>query len=223
MLKMTRIELELISDTDMYLFVEKGMRGGISYITKRPSKANNKYMQSCDDKKASKYILHLNANNLYGWETSQDLPYSGFKWLNQREIDKFFLYLIGENSSDGYILEVDLEYSDEVHELHNDYPLAPEKLEISNNMLSNYCSNIANKYDIKIGGVNKLVPNLGNKSKYVRHYKNLQLYLSLEMKLVSIHKILKFKPSDWLKYTLALIQKKEKMQLILFMAKQWKS
>ena len=75
-------------------------------------------------------------------------------------------------------------------------------------MLSNYCSNIANKYDIKIGGVNKLVPNLGNKSKYVLHYKNLELYLSLGMKLVNVHRILKFKQSDWLKNILILIQTK---------------
>ena len=66
-------------------------------------------------------------------------------------------------------------------------------------MLSNYCSRIANKYDIKIGGVLKLVPNLGNKSQYVLHYKNLHLYLSLGMKLVNVHRILKFKQSDWLK------------------------
>ena len=90
---------------------------------------------------------------------------------------------ISENSSIGYILEVHLAYPIELHELHNDYPLAPEKFEISQNMLSNYCSNSANEYGIKIGGVNKLVPNLGNKSKYVVHYRNLQLYLSLGMKL----------------------------------------
>ena len=72
--------------------------------------------------------------------------------------------------------------------MRNDYPLAPEKLEFSQNILSNYCSNIANKYDIKIDGVNKLVPSLSNKSKYVLHYRNLQLYLSLGMKLVNIHR-----------------------------------
>ena len=164
MLKMTRIELELISDIYMYLFVEKGMRGGISYIAKRYSKANNKYMQSYNFNKPSNYITYLDANNLYGWAMSQYLPYGKFKWLNQKEIDQFDVNSIGENSPTGYILEVDLEYLGKLHELHNDYPLTPEKLEI---ILSNYSSNIANKYDIKISGVNKLVPNLGNKSKYI--------------------------------------------------------
>ena len=105
----------------------------------------------------------------------------------------------------GYILEVDLEYPRELHGLHNDYPLAPEKLEISQNMLSKYCFNIANKYGIKIGGVNKLVPNLGNKSKYVVHYRNLQLYLSLGMKLTKVHRILKFEQFDWLKKYIYII------------------
>ena len=125
MLEMTEIELELISDIDMHLFVERGMRGGISYIAKRHSRANNKYY---DDKKPSKYIMYLDANNLYGWAMSQYLPYSEFKWLNQKEIDKFCLNSIGENSSDGYILEVDLEYPDKLHELHSGYQLAPENL-----------------------------------------------------------------------------------------------
>ena len=192
MLKMTEIELELISDIDMYLFVEKGMRGGISNIAKRFSKANNKYMQSYDDKKPSKYITYLDANNLYGWAMSQYLPYGEFRWLNQKEIDKFCLNSIGKNSSIGYILEVDLEYPDESNELHNDYPLAPEKPKISHNMFSNNCSSIVNEYDRKIGGTNKLVPNLGNKNKYVLQCRNLQLYLSLGMKLTEVLKILKF-------------------------------
>ena len=127
---------------------------------------------------------------------SQYLPYSEFKWLNQKEIDRFDVYSIGEKSSIGYILEVDLNYPDDLLKLHNDYPLAPEKLEISQNMLSKYCCNIADEYGIKIGGINNLVPNLGNKSKYVVHYRNLQLYISLGMKLTKVHRVLKFKQSD---------------------------
>ena len=156
-------------------------------------------MKCYDEYKGSKFIMYLDVKNLYGWAMSQYLLYSGFKWLNREEINTFDVNSIGENSSDGYILEVDLEYVDELHELHNDYPLASEKLKISHNMLLNYRSSIANKYDIKNGGVNKLVPNLGNKSKYILHYRNLQLYLLLGMKLVNVHRILKFKQSDWLK------------------------
>ena len=135
----------------------------------------------------SKFITYFDSNNLYGWAMSQYLPYSWFKYLNWGEIDGLNLSSFEENSPIGYILKVDLEYPDELHELHNDYPLAREKLEISHNMLLNYCNSIANKYNKKIGGVNRLVPNLGNKSKYVLHYKNLQLYLLLGMKLVSVY------------------------------------
>ena len=171
MVKMTRIEFDLISDIDMHLFIEKGMRGGICYIAKRHNKANNKYMKRYDRSEEKKYITYLDANNLYGWAMSQYLPYSGFKWLNQKEISDFCLSSISENMSVGYILEIDLEYPSELHDLHNDYPLALEKLEIGQNMLSNYCFSIANEYEITIGGVIKLVLNLGNKSKYVVHYR----------------------------------------------------
>ena len=106
MLKMTWIELELISDIDMYLFTEKGMKGSDSYIAKRHSKANNKYTKSYNSSKKDLYNTYFNANNLYDWAMSQYLPYGRFKWLNQKEIDKFCLNPIECNCIDGYILEV---------------------------------------------------------------------------------------------------------------------
>ena len=113
--------------------------------------------------------------------------------------DEFDVALISKKSQTGYIFEVDLEYPDELHELHNDYPLASEKLVVTNDMILRYCKEIADEYDIKVGDVKKLIPNLGNKTKYVLHYRNLQLYLSLGMKLTKIHRVLKFKQSDWMK------------------------
>ena len=106
---------------------------------------------------------------------------------------------INEKSPIGFLLEVDLKYPDKLHELHNDYPLAPKKLAVSSDMFSRYSKKIADKFEIKVGDVEKLIPNLGNKTNYVVTYRNLQLYLSLGMKLTKIHRVLKFKRSDWMK------------------------
>ena len=112
----------------MYLSIEKGMGRNISYIVKRFRKGNNKYMDIniiWRVNKPSKFILSLDVNKLNGWVISKYLPHDGFKWLNQKVINRFYVNSIGENSYGGYILEVDLEYPDELHKLH--YPLAPEK------------------------------------------------------------------------------------------------
>ena len=128
---------------------------------------------------------------------SEYLPYARFEWV--KNINEFDINSINENSDTGYFLEVDPEYPDELHKLHNDYPLALQKLAIPSDMLSKHCKEIADKYKIKVGDVKKLIPNLGNKTKYVLHYRNLQLYISLGMRLTKIHRILKFKQSDWMK------------------------
>ena len=143
--------------------------------------------------------MYFDANNLYGLAMTQYLPYGNFKWMTKKEIDKFNLGLIEENSLNECILEADLEYPNKLQDFHNDYPLAPEKIKINSSMLSKYCSSIANNYGIKVSEVNKLTPNLGNKQNYVIHYRSLQLYISLGMKVTKVHKILKFKQSDWLK------------------------
>ena len=199
MLKMTNIKLELMTDIDMFQFIEKGLRGGISYIANRYGKANNKYMKEYDKKAPSKYIMYLDANNLYGWAMSQYLPTGGFRWMTEKQINNIDLAKYKEDSARGIILEVDLEYPEKLHDLHNDYPLAAEKIKVTDNMLSKYCKNISDKYNISTGLVHKLIPTLSNKEKYVLHYRNLQLYIDLGLKVTKVHRVLKFDQSPWLK------------------------
>ena len=127
MLNITKVELELIPDPDMYIFFEKGTRDGVSYISNNYSKANNKYLKSYDPKQESKHIIYLDANNLYANVMSKFRPSSGFKWIDLKEFD---LNKYTSNSSKGCALEVYLEYFEELQELHSDYPLAPDKIEI---------------------------------------------------------------------------------------------
>ena len=199
MLKMTNIKLELMTDIDMFQFIEKGIHGGVSYIANQYENANNKYMKEYDEKAPSKYIMYLDANNLYGREMSQYLPTGNFKWMTDKEISKIDLGKYKADGKKGLILEVDLEYPQELHDIHNDYPVAPEKVKVSKNMLSDYCKKIAEKYNISIGLVSKLIPTLRDKKEYVLHYHNLQLYLDLGLKIKKVHRVLKFDQSPWLK------------------------
>ena len=138
-LKITTIKLELLHGPDMLLMVEKGIQDGISMISNRHGKANNKYMgEKYNVNESSKYIIYLDANNLYGWAIFKPLPTYGFKWMTESELKSW------RNVT--CILEVNLEYPKELHNLHNDYPLAPET--------------------IKVNKVNKLIPSLYDKGKY---------------------------------------------------------
>ena len=199
MLKMTNINLELMTDIDMFQFIEKGMRGGVSCIANRYGNAKNKYMKEYNEKAYSKYIMYLDSNNLYFWAMSQYLPTGNFKWMTDKEISKIDLGRYKADGKKGLILEVDLEYPQELHDIHNDYPVAPEKVKVSNIMLSAYCKKIAEKYNISIGPVSKLIPTLRDKKEYVLHYHNLQLYLDLSLKIKKVHRVLKFDQSPWLK------------------------
>ena len=181
-LKMTNINLELLSDPNMLLMFEKGIRGGISIISNRYGEANNKYMGNRFNKnKLSKYLMYLDANNLYGSAMFKKLPIHSFKWLTSGEMEKLFdnrVVQIWEKTP--CILEVDLEYPENLHDLHNDYPFCPERVECKN-------------------GVEKLIPNLRNKTKYVIHYKNLIQCLKAGLKLKKIHRGIKFIESEWMK------------------------
>ena len=156
MLKMTGVTLEKISDPDKYMFFEQGMRGGVSYINKRYSEASKNVN-----------ILYLDMNNLYGCAMSQDLPINNFEWV--KNIDKIEqkLMRIKTNSSTGYVLEVDLDYSQELHDIHSDYPLAPEKINMPKEWLSKYCLKIGNIHNITTGTVKTFSTKL-NEQKQLR-------------------------------------------------------
>ena len=214
LLRMTWVNLDLISDFNAQLFIEKGMRGGISTITHRHAVANNKYMKNYNPEVESSYLIYLDANNLYGWAMSQSLPVGDFKWIPSEDFEDpedFILENYTNDTRKGVILEVDLEYPEELHDLHNDYPLAPEKILITDDMLSKYCKDLKDSENISSGRVHKLVPNLRNKEKYVLHYRNLQLYLSLGMKLTKIHRVLEFTQRPWMKRYIDFNTEKRKM------------
>ncbi len=198
-LKMTEVELDLLTDPDMYLFIEEGLRGGISMISNRFCKANNPYVPDYDPTQENSYVMYFDANNLYGWAMSQSLPTGEFDWLTEQEIADLDITNVVDDNEEGYILEVDLHYPSELHDLHNDYPLAPEKMKISPEMLSPYCQDLSECLNLHGGAVPKLVPNLQDKTNYVVHYRNLKQYLALGMKLTKIHRVVVFQQSPWLK------------------------
>ena len=140
--------------------------------------------------KLSTFIGYEDANNLYGQAMVQYLPISDFKWLTEREMQTFDVMTVDDEAEIGYILEVDLEYPTKLHDLHSDYPLAPEKIEIAPEMLAPYQQHLKEELSYKPAKVQKLVPNLWNKDKYPIHYGNLKLYLTLGMKLKKIHRVL---------------------------------
>ena len=194
MLKMTNVKLDLITDIDMENMVQLGMRGGVSTIMHRHEKANNKYMKNYEKDKDSSYLMYLDANNLYGWAMSQKLPMGKFKWGDEKTFN-----MSNYSGDKGCIIECDLEYPENLHDELNMYPLAPEKILVEKDMLSPYCNEILDEFKIQKNTCKKLIPNLMNKQKYVLHYKNLQLYLDLGLKLKKIHRVLEFKQTNWLK------------------------
>ena len=183
-LKTTGQHLQLLHDYDMLMMFERGIRGGITHISKRYTEANNKYMKNYNPEKESKFSQYLDANNLYGWAMSQNLPTHGFKWMKNITVEKVDEILEKANHSmlnygrKGYIFEVDLEYPPHLWDLHNDYPLAPEKMIVN--------------------GVEKLICHFKPRKNYVVHYRNLRQYLEMGMRITAVHRGISFYQSSWM-------------------------
>lgn len=201
MLKMTRIKLELLSDINQYLFIENSIRGGTAMIPNRYARANNPYVSDYNKEIPHNYLLYLDCTNLYGTAMREKLPHSGFRWLERKEIDVLDINTFDEEDETGYVLEVDLIYPKELHDLHTDYPLAPERKTVSEKQLSPYCQRMRLMKTFNCSGerVEKLITSLNDKNNYVVHYKTLQLYLQLGLKLKTIHRVLSFRQSAWMK------------------------
>ena len=193
MLKKTKVELELLTNVDMYRFFELGIRGGISVVSHRYAKANNKYLKAYDATQKSSYLLYLDANNLYGWAMAQKLPTGNFKWLENIDINTIDL-----DGDKGYVFEVDLEYPKHLHDKHNCYPLAPERIAIKDAFLSPYQHDLLKRFDMKNSTIPKLTPNLFDKTNYIVHAKNLKFYLDQGLILKKVHRIISFDQSKWL-------------------------
>ena len=172
MLKMIGINLELITDIDMYQMVAKGLRGGTSYIANRYSEPNNKYMCDYDKDKESSYLMYLDVNNLYGCAMSQPLPTGGFKWLKEDKGDD----ILKNKEGIAYFIECDLEYPKKLYDLHNDYPLAPEKLIVQDDWLSPFCKNLKEKFDLASHKTTKLIPTLFNKKQNMYYMLEILIY-----------------------------------------------
>ena len=179
-LKKTNVELELLTDYDMLLMVEEGIRGEICHAVQRYAHANNKYMNDYDQKKKPYYIQYLDANNLYGKAMTEKFPVRGFKWMEDiSKIDEDFVKVYNKNDNKGYILDVDVDYPNKLQNLHSDLPFLPERMVINN--------------------TKKLVCNLNDKKNYIVHINVLKQALDHGLKLRKVHRIIEFEQESWLK------------------------
>ena len=175
-LKKTNVKLELLTDYDMLLMVQEGIRSRLCHSIHRYAKANNKYLENYDENKESSYIQYLDANNLYGWAMSQKLPKNNFKWVEDTSrINKEFIKNYNENSNKGYILEVDVKYPKKLYDSHSHLSFLPRRM--------------------KIDKCKKLVCNLHN----VVHIKSSKPALNHGVKLKKIYRIIEFNQKAWLK------------------------
>ena len=190
--------LDYFHDVDHYLFCKASLHGGLSMVTQRYSVANNKHVEGYNPTQVSKYLLYLDANNLYGWAMSQTLPCGGFEWMSPKELHLKNIMSIPKEGPKGCFVQVTLEYPQNLHNEHTDYPLAPVRMRVSYSDLLDYSKCLANKYNLKVGDT-KLMGTLLPKHAYILHYRVLQFYVSKGLIVKTIHRGLHFHQSKFIR------------------------
>ena len=201
--KLTGVELDLLTDIDMYEMVEKGIRGGYAGVIQRCARANNPYMSKYDPNMETSFLFYIDQNSLYSYIMQESkLPCRGFRWLTDGEIRQLNPSTIPDDADVGYILEVTLSYPEALHDIraHKDFPLACDKLCIADEALSPLALSMKNLFNMKTSAKTvKLAPNFNEKHRYVLHYRNLKLYLQLGLVLKKIHRVIGFYQSAWMR------------------------
>jgi hypothetical protein len=184
--------LELITDYNIYLMIERGIRGGLSQISMRYAKANNKLSKNYNPAEPESYISYYDANNLYGCGMSSYLPYKDFHW-NTEEWTAERILELGDKGDTGYLFEVDLHYPNHLHKLHNGYALCSENKIITNDMLNDFQAK--NRKETK---TKKLICSFEDKTKYVLNYRYLKFVLQQGLQLVKVHRVLEYQQSNFM-------------------------
>ena len=191
-LKITNVELELISDTNIYKFIEKGIRGGISQISYRYAEANNKYLDNYDKNNEDSYLMYYDANALYSSAMCQYLPYKDFKWNNEIWNEIKILELI-DNQNTGYLFEVDITLDKNLHNHFNQYPLFPENLCVNKDNLNDF-----QQTEYKESQTKKLILTFFDKTEYVVNYRYLREAIKLGYKITKFHRVLQYSQSNFM-------------------------
>ena len=193
--------LDTLQDPGMYRFFEKAIRGGNSFVGMRHNVANHPDVEGYDSTQKIRQDIDLDANNLYGHSMVQKLPHSNFEWVHDPETLQWLASRstqFWEEFETGATLEVDLHYPKELHDLHNDFPLAPEKMKVNESQVSNYCTSWLSDKGKKFTSSEKLVAHLGDRHKYIIHAKTLALYQKLGMKVTKIHRAVTYHQCAWM-------------------------
>lgn len=200
-LKLTGATIDPVYDAEMHLFIERGIRGGLAQISQRLAKANNAQAAispfDISLHEPTSFLIYLDMNNLYGTVMVKNLPYGDLQWVSDCNV-RALIRDYRDTDSVGYLIEVDLDYPSELHDAHNDLPLAPERMRAPG-ISPLTAEQIQSATGVKYRPTEKLIAHLGPRRRYVVHIAALQYYLSLGMQLVGHGRVLRFSQSPWIR------------------------